>query len=560
MALPPRLDDRAQRGTIATTMSRKLLLLLAGALLLTSCFSFSDAGPASVTPGTGAATAAAAPAVSALPSALAGLARILKAPLPAPLAEVPKLIDLPKGYPIDRALALNRLNQYRAAAGLAPYVYDPRLSVMGQAHADYLLANAGANIAFGHFEIASNRYYTKAGDEAARTSGLVGADPDPLDALEGLMSGVFHRVQFLRPEETRVGMGSSYDAAKIGGGTLFVTREPAAGSAKPKRPFRFIVFPPDGFNDALSTFNNEFPDPRPGHQPNDPPTGYPITISLVWDDVKAFENAAVTVTNERGDVVPAWVSFPGKPAVASPDMSIYSGDAASIVQGYRDNYDAVFVLPKQPLERGVAYAVRAELKIAGKTETLSWTFRTRGARLWEVRPNAVDPRQDLSSAILNASEGDTIKLAAGDYVIRSTLNLDKSIRIIGDPRHTTLRYAGKSGLAAIGVSADVILQGIDLLGDAGIYLGPKGRVLLEDCRFIFDVREASLATCERGSILAAERCDFTAYASPTLAYFLDTPPDAPEAALYLGVGNSFGSAGKHSYGAGVEQGLSRPMD
>ncbi len=491
---------------------------------------------------------------------LAALARIIQAPLPAPLADAPTLIDLPKGYPADRALALNRLNQYRVAAGLVPYVYDPTLSAMGQAHADYLLANAGANIAFGHFELPSNRYYTKAGDEAARTSGLVGADPDPLDALEGLMSGVFHRVQFLRPEETRVGMGSSYDAAKNGGGTLFVTREPEAGSAKPKRPSRFIVFPPDGFNDVLSTFNNEFPDPRPGHRPEDPPTGYPITISLGWDDVKAFENAEVTVTNGRGESVPAWVSFPGKPAVASPDMSIYSGDAASIAQGYRDNYGAVFILPKQPLERGAAYSVSATLQIAGKTETLSWAFRTRGARLWEVKPHAADPRLDLASAIRNASDGDTIRLAAGDYVITATLNLDKSVRIIGDPGHTVLRYAGKSDLAAIGVSSDVILQGMDLMGAAGLYVGRKGRLLLENCRFTYDIREASLATCERGSILVVERCDFTAYASPTLAYFLDNPSDAADAALYLGVGNAFAAPGKHSWNAGVEQALSRPID
>ena len=501
---------------------------------------------------------------SALPPELAELSRMLRSPLPAPTTDARGLIELPKGYPANRALALNRINQYRAAAGLTPYVYDPALTAMGQAHADYLLANAGAKMRFGHFEIATNTYYSKGGDEAARTSGICPGGPDPLAALEGLMSGTFHRMQFLRPDETRVGLGYAYDLANRAGGTLFVTRKPEGRTAKPNHSPRFVPFPPDGFDDVLSTFGaGEFPDPRPGVRQGDPPTGYPITISLDWEDVKSFESAEVDVTNERGESVPVWLSYPGNPAVASPDMSIYSGDAASISRWYRDNFNAVFILPKEPLDLGALYTVRAALRISGKTETVSWAFRTRGARLWTVQPNPADARQDLDFALSNASKGDTIKLAAGEYLIRTELHFSKPIRIMGEPRHTILRYSGEKDIAALAFSAAVVLQGIDFSGDVGMYLGRSARLLMEDCHFTYSVQDVSLSACERGSILAVERCDFAAYASPVLSYFLDRPSDCAAAALYVGVGNIFGapgSQGKHSYGSGLERELPHLLD
>ena len=552
---------------MAFRIIRAFLVVIVVAVMASSCGGLPTASSPSTKPRPSVPTSSSpntASDRSALPPELAELSRMLRAPLPAPAADVRGLIELPKDYPVNRALALNRLNQYRAAAGLTLYVYDPALTAMGQAHAEYLLANAAAKMLVGHFEIASNKYYSKGGDEAARTSGICPGAADPLSALDGLMSMTFHRMQFLRPEETRVGLGFAYDPASGGGGVLFVTRKAEGGKAISIHLPRFIVFPPDGFDDALSTFGaGEFPDPRPGVRQGDPPTGYPITISLDWDDVKSFENAEVDVTNARGESVPVWLSYPGNPAVASPDMRIYSGDAASISQAYRDNFNAVFILPKEPLEQGSSYTVRAALRIAGKTEKLSWVFKTRGARLWTVQPNPADPRQDLDFAFKNASKGDTIKLAAGEYLLRTEINLSKPIRIIGEPRRTILRYSGNKDLAALAFSAAAVLQGIDFSGAVSMHLGRSACLLLEDCRFSYAVQEASLAGCERGSSLTVERCDFAAYASPVLAYFLDQPADAATASLYIGVGNIFGAPGwdgKHSYGSGLERELSHLLN
>ncbi len=531
---------------------RALALVACIAATASSCSGLPAAGSSTGTAAPAPAAAAPAPG-AALPPELAELSRMLHASLPGPAVEPTGLIALPKGYPADRALALNRLNQYRVAAGLAPYVYDPQLSVMGQAHTDYLLATAGSNLPSGHFEVSTSKYYTKLGDEAAKTSGISSGYGDPLSNLEGLLAGALHRMQFLRPEESLVGLGFTKAGSAGGGGTVFVTRK--APGASPKIP-RFVVFPPNGFDDALTDFGDgEYPEPRPDHKPGDPPTGYPITISLGWDDTKAFQDARVSLKNSRGEELPAWVSFPGKPAVAAPDMKIYSGDAASISRGYRDNFDAVFILPKAPLERGATYSVDAALTIGGKTESLAWSFKTRGARLWTVLADSPDPRQGLEFALNNSAAGDVIELAAGEYELRSEVNLDKAISVIGVPRRTVLRYAGSKDLAAFGFGGDVVLQGIDFSGNVGMYMGQRARVLFEDCRFSYDVDQTSLATCERGSALAYEGCDFSSFASPTLAYFLDSPAQAAAATLFLGPGNKYvhtSYQAKHSYGQGGE--------
>jgi len=497
---------------------------------------------------------------------LAGLALMLRAPLPAPLAGSSGLITLPTGYPTDRAAALERLNRYRLAAGLRPYRYDQALSDMGQAHADYILANAGTGNARGHFESTRARGYTRGGDEAARTSGIAFGERDPLAALEGLMAGTFHRLQFLRPEETRVGLGHSYGPPVAGsydsGGTLFVTRE-EDGVASPAAP-RFILFPPDGFDDALSTFaEGENPDPRPGIGPDSPDTGYPVTISLLPDDVRTFEGATVVVTDDTGADVPCWLSYPGRPAVDHPDLSIYAGDTAFMVQAYRDNFDAVFILPIAPLGKGRTYSVRAELRIGGTTEILSWSFATRGPTLWSVRPGSSDPRYDLETVLDGAADGDTIRLAAGEYSITEPIIIDKAVRLVGEPGRTVMRFAASGDTSSLAIESTVVMRDLDIKGDFSVYLSEGSALLFKGCRFTGADKLNPLSFMERGSRLVLEGCDFKSLASPYLAYFGDEPAGSPAPTLYLGVGNAFGALtyeGKRSYGSGVERILKRSLE
>ncbi len=508
-------------------------------------------------------------AVSVSPNAeleapeLAGLALALRAPLPPAPAGTRGLIALPKGYPADRALALERLNRYRLAAGLRPYSYDPLLSEMGQAHADYILANADSG---GHFERPGARGYSKGGDEAAKTSGISYGIADPLAALETLMGGTFHRLQFLRPEETRVGLGHSFGPPATdsydSGGTLFVTRE-ESGATQPASP-RFILFPPDGFDDTLATFaHGENPDPRPGIGPDSPDTGYPITIGLLREDVEKFEGAAVVVKDDRGAELPFWLSYPGRPAVAKPDLGIYAGDTAFIAEAYRNNFNTVFILPTAPLGRGRTYSVRAELRIGGRTEILTWSFATRGPTLWSVRPSSSDQRENLRSALESASDGDTILLAAGEYPIGEPIFIDKALRLVGEPGRTIIRGAMSEGSAALAIDGLVVMRDLDIRGAISIYVNEGSDLLLKGCRISHSDSQSPLSYLERGSRLVLESCDFRSLASPYLAYFRDKPAASAQPTLYLGAGNAFGPLtyeGKRSYGPGSERVLRRPLE
>ena len=529
-------------------------------------------GEAKAPPPKDAAAPAAAVSAAALNAAgagapdLADLAAILRAPLPALLPVKRGLIGLPKGYPADRALALDRLNQYRIAAGLEPYTYDAVLSGMGQAHADYILANAGTGDEGSHFERPGSPKYTKSGDEAARTSGIAYGEADPLLALEGLMGGTYHRLQFLRPGETRVGLGHSFGPPLPGsydsGGTLFVTREGKVPSS-PMGP-RFVLFPPAGFDDTPTTFaDGEFPDPRPDLGTDSPDTGFPITISLKHEDVGSFESATVVVKDEAGSTLQTWLSYPGRPAVANPDLGIYADDKAPIAESYRNNFNAVFILPKVPLAKGSTYSVRAELKIGGRTELLAWSFKTRDPVLWTVKPGSSNPHERLEFAVEGASEGDTILLSAGEYPIGESLIIHKAIRIIGEPGRTVLSYHGTQDMAAMSIDSRAVLRGLDFKGDYSFYLQAGSALLLKDCRFSHDNPQAVVASVAPGAGLVFEDCDFRSYASPYLAYFEEAPASAVQPLIYLGTGNKFGSLtydGKRSYGPGTERNLRRSLE
>ena len=168
------------------------------------------------------------------------------------------MADLPADLDELSAMSLRRLNSYRIAAGLAPYRYDPALARMAQAHVAYARSSSRAGQAWsGHFEVKGQPGYSDPGHEAAATSGISYGLPDALAALEQLVTGAYHRLQFLRPRETRVGVG--FGAWEGGGNSiaLFVTRaEPGSAPGAEAGP-RFVLFPPPDSSGIGTTFGLE---------------------------------------------------------------------------------------------------------------------------------------------------------------------------------------------------------------------------------------------------------------------------------------------------------------
>ena len=119
---------------------------------------------------------------------------------------------------------IDRLNYYRALAGLPAVVENSRLSRADRAHARYLVENFANDVTQGasaHFENPANPGYSIAGDGAGRRSDValrkvilespLGAAQDQVGdaAVDEWIAGPFHRFDLLDPTVTSAGWGNA---------------------------------------------------------------------------------------------------------------------------------------------------------------------------------------------------------------------------------------------------------------------------------------------------------------------------------------------------------------
>lgn len=433
-----------------------------------------------------------------------------------------------EGMPADIdpfiGLILRTMNRDRVQAGLPPYRYDNSLTAMAMAHVHYMLENCNT-APMAHYELKNLPGYTAAGDEAAATSGLAFGDNTPYGSLE-LLAGAYHRIQFLDPTETRIGYGfgsSSQQGCSVG---LFVTRPPATNgsTATAARQTRFILFPgPDATDVPTAYMEGETPDPRPNvpvdASGNEVDTGYPITISLSYDDADAFRSAQVTLTDASGHDVPFWESDPTHPSQSTaPDIYGPGVDAAP---AFQSNYDAVFIMPRQPLLRSTRYTVDARLQIGGNESHLHWSFSTTAATIWEVRPDASTPWETLSGALQIAMPGDIIQLAPGSYTSRDVL-YPGNLRIIGAGVGKTvinLRIDPASQYTPVEFFAPGVVENLTFNSPGAIfYTSNASTVLFNNVALTGGNGQDTVATIDQGSTVLLENVDTSSFRSDYLFY------------------------------------------
>ena len=420
-------------------------------------------------------------------------------------------------------ISLRQLNAWRVAAGLTPYRYDPDLTKLAQAHVRYAMANSQANLRWtGHFETPTQPAYSKEGNEAASTSGLAYGDSDLYEALVSLMSGPFHRLQFLRPEETRIGAGFGSWAGPGNSIGLFVTREPAGrnGSSAETGEPRFVLFPPPGSSGIGVSFNGENPDPRPGFQAmasdDRPATGYPITISLSWDDARAFTSADVAVTDADGHPVPCWVTDPAHPSTTVAP-NIY-GPGVSAGDAFTRNFNAVFIMPRATLKRGATYSVKARLVIGSKPSDLAWSFTTAPAVSWKVRPAPRSPWSSLAYAVAHAAAGDTIELAGGSYSVADTIRLE-GVRLTGAGAGATRLAFEDARVMPFVCTGAAAVEHLSISHGGQIFYEPSGStLLLRDVSISGGDGESVAAALQRGSTLVLDQADVSGFATYYVCY------------------------------------------
>jgi uncharacterized protein YkwD len=249
------------------------------------------------------------------------------------------------------ALALERINGYRTAAGVPEMVAHPALMESAAGHVRYYESNRGAESLVGMglheqtpeapgFTGASMRDRAKAagyGDEAVTENAGFGR----LEAaIDWYMDTVNHRLPLIHPSALDVGMAHS---AETGFGILAVgLRGDRLDVDLPS------VYPPSGATDVQTTWDGaETPDSAPGIAR---PLGYQITAAFAR--FQKVEWIAAELRDSAG--VPLAVSVPET--------------------GWMR---AAAIIPHRPLSPGEVYTARVEALVGGATVTKEWSFTTR---------------------------------------------------------------------------------------------------------------------------------------------------------------------------------------
>ena len=255
---------------------------------------------------------------------------------------------------------LDRVNFYRATAGLAPVQEDPALSGAVSEHARYMVKHDEIK----HTQNRRRALATPAGAEAAAASVLVGSSrpTEPaVWAVDELMQGPFHALGLLNPSLERVGFGIQRD----GGGKI----QTAAGldvmrgrnTAATHRAFP-VVWPANGATVPIGTSTVEYPDPLATCLDYSTPAGLPVIVQL----------GSGSVTPR---VTASWF-MDGKRALRHCvfDENTYrNGNQAEqrLGRAVLDMHDAVVLVPRAPLQSGHTYRV----VIDTNGQRIDWTFR-----------------------------------------------------------------------------------------------------------------------------------------------------------------------------------------
>lgn len=261
---------------------------------------------------------------------------------------------------------LERLNYWRALAGLTAVSGASKLSTAAQEHSRYLVKHALEGkldeLAAGgaHTEEPSDPWYTPAGLAAAQNGDV---DPPcrgcPLlsaaQQIDDFLAIPFHRLAILDPQITEVGYGS-YTEGGLQAAVLYLPVPPDAGTTF-KQP---IEFPPNGSSVGLAAYQPEWPDPLSSCPGYAAPAGIPITLELGRWLVAQVSGYSVKAGHQNLESCVFNASTYKNPSTAAQTR------ARNILKAY----GAVVLIPRQPLASGQTYSV----SISANGKTYSWSF------------------------------------------------------------------------------------------------------------------------------------------------------------------------------------------
>jgi uncharacterized protein YkwD len=287
----------------------------------------------------------------------------------------------PPGVPSAAQQAVDRANQFRAAAGVGPLLLHPAIVTATEAHAQYHVLNVGDDAAWTygpHGEVEGKPGFTgRWPSDRIQAAGFLwwgGSEimhyvGDPLSAVDGWMATIFHRVILLDDRMHYAGYGArrpghtAVDVMDFGGGPI------NSGLWTGAVPYP-LAYPAHGQTGVPPLWDGgESPDPLPPGASR--PVGYPFTLQGVGGSL------TVTVAILRmagGELVPV-----------HPNPA----DCAA--------FNCYALIPIAPLQAGTGYFVEAAGSVGGVPFHRSFAFTTAPA---SSQAEFVAPAFHLGPALL----------------------------------------------------------------------------------------------------------------------------------------------------------------
>ncbi len=322
---------------------------------------------------------------------------------------------------------LEAVNAARAAAGLTPLRVNPLLNRAAADHAHYLLRNKAS----GHEQKAGRPGYTghlplerahHAGYRAAGVSeNLALGVPTVAEAVDNLMSAIYHRFGFLAVDIDELGIGTApgdpkespfvFNMSDSGMTALCVNPPPSArfdppgvytqlcGPDSPKLKAgaveaqqarlllanpAWVLWPPPGYDRTPPAFFDEVPDPLPDRSVS----GYPISIQFNRGKVKSARLRGFRLTEGTAGGTREVTPLRLLNQKTDPNHEFSALDFAWF--------------PLQRLDWNSAYRVAADFEVDGKPQHLEWEFNTRNLGMPVITLTGAEPVLRLPAGVEHA--------------------------------------------------------------------------------------------------------------------------------------------------------------
>jgi uncharacterized protein YkwD len=242
------------------------------------------------------------------------------------------------------AAVVERLNRYRAAAGLNTVVLDEKLSIGCRRHAEYLGKNADVlnkRKAPVDDEDATLPWFSAEGLRSAKQSLIFTNAPTPVVQIDELMGTFASRVHLLDPNLRRVGYGCYHDVGR--GWRCVLDSNGGRGDG------RIVLYPAPKQSDVPTIGYDQF-------AAVNSPVGFPITV--MFPPRANLRKATAALLDVDDMNVECRVTSPEAPLAANAPRNVVS------------------VHPLQPLRAGHTYLVTVSVIVDGDEWRQSWRFTT----------------------------------------------------------------------------------------------------------------------------------------------------------------------------------------